>query len=62
MVLMHGLKMAESSINPNHWKYNQNDFYWAFTPAKVFIYQSIHSSDLGGILAHVQIFAPFKQD
>ena len=25
---------------------NHNDFYWAFTPAKVLIYQSIHSSNL----------------
>ena len=26
-------------------------FFWAFTPAKVIIYQSIHSSDLAGFVA-----------
>ena len=33
---------------------NQNDFYRAFTPAKVVIYQSTHASDLAGFLVHVQ--------
>ena len=37
------LTMAESSINSNHWKYKSK---WAFTPFKVVIYQSIHSSYL----------------
>ena len=38
---------------------NQNDYYWAFNPVKVVIYQSIHSSDLAGYLAHDQKFPAF---
>ena len=37
---------------------NQNDFYWAFTPAKVVIYKSIHASNLAGFLARLQKLFP----
>ena len=36
---------------------NQNDFAELFTPTKVVIYQSIHSSDLAGFLTHAQNFS-----
>ena len=38
---------------------SQKDIFWTFTPAKIAIYQSIHSSDWVAI--HAQNFAPFKQ-
>ena len=42
--------MAESSINSNKWK-SQDNFYRAFTPAQVLIYQS----DMTGF------FPPFEE-
>ena len=60
------LTMAESSLNSNHWTcMNPNDFYWAFTPAKVVIYQSEsrHSSYLiWQAFRHMSSnFPPFRQ-
>ena len=47
-------KWPSLPIYSNHWIYESSDFYLVFTPAKVVIYQSIHTSDLAGFLAHVQ--------
>ena len=48
--------MAESQKIQTTEYANQNDYYWAFTPVKVVIYQSIHSK-LVGFLAHVHKFS-----
>ena len=47
-VLKHGLKITDSSINSNPWKCESNFFLSFYTPAKVVIYQSLHSSNLAG--------------
>ena len=60
-----GLKMDESSKIQTTKFISQNDFFWAFTPRKVVIYQSIHLSELANFLTkHTcqcpEVFLPFK--
>ena len=66
LCLTHDLKTAESSLNSSHWIYESQLFLWAFTPAKIIIYQSRHSNNLAGILIRrtdkrLEIFAPFQK-
>ena len=53
------LQMAETNYFIKYKQLNMT-FFWIFTPAKVFIYQSMHSSDLAGFLRTPWNFRAFQ--
>ena len=58
----HGLKMAKSSINSNHWICESNDFYWAFYSGETCYLSGYTGKWFGGVFgARPEIFPPFKQ-
>ena len=58
----HGLKMAISLINSNHWICESNDFYWAFYSSETCYLSGYTGKWFGGVFgARPEIFPPFKQ-